>query len=101
MCLLQFNLEVRANVNTVTKVNTFLSELNDSVGCTSLYRVEDQTEHKTLVQDKENRQPVKKHQCEAKLNFSLDNPISKCKEERKMKENFPIWLNLHYNIMLR
>ena len=112
---LQFDLEVRVNVKTVNGVKSFLSELNDSVGCT--FNVKsgrpDRTQDSSTArsqyrgyrkccmnvmssEDKENRQPGKNTDCEAKLNFRLDNPLSKCKQDKQIKEDFPLWLNLHY-----
>ena len=46
--------------------------------------------------NKENLQPGKNTKCEAKLNFRLENPGSRCKNERKNKEEFPLWLELHF-----
>ena len=81
---LQFSLEVRANVDTVTKVKTFLSELNDSVGCTFNVqsgrpdRTQDTSTSRSQFrgyrkccmnimcsEDKENRQPGKNTKCKA------------------------------------
>ena len=45
---------------------------------------------------KKELQPGKNTNCEAKLNFRLENPVAEKAEQRKDREQFPLWLKLHF-----
>ena len=46
---------------------------------------------------KENKQPRKNTDCQACLNFRLENTIAKYKNVREERENFPLWRKFSFN----
>ena len=113
--MFNFDLVFRVNVKTVSEVNNFLSELNRSLGCSFNIRSgrPDRHQNNTAArsqlrgfrkcclnvsdsENKENRQPGKNTNCQAKFNFRLENPLSKQTDEKKIKEDFPLWIDLHF-----
>ena len=45
---------------------------------------------------KKELQPGKNTNCEAKLNFRLENPVAEKAEKKKDKEQFPLWLKINF-----
>ena len=115
---INFCLEIRVNVRDQNDVKLFLSHLSESTGCTfnvQSGRPDRSSDSPTARSkysgfrkccmnvagnagstEKENRQPGKNTNCGAKINFRLDNPIAKFEDQRKDKENFPLWLKIDF-----
>ena len=109
-----FDMEVRVNVDSKEWVINFLAQLNQSTQCTCNIQNgrqdKAQSGHNARSSyrgfwkcclnvshnpDKENLQPGKNTQCQATINFRLENPKAKGNSVREDKERFPLWMNLH------
>ena len=116
------DIEVRVDVKTVPGVKTFLGDLNTSTGCTfNIQSVRPDRQGKGInprcqyrgyrkccmnvaqSENKENRQPGKNTNCEAGLNFRLENPIAKEDTMKHDRAEFPLWVKIyfHHNHSLR
>ena len=109
---MQFCLETRVDVGTQDNVKLFLSELNHSTGCTFNMQSGRQDRQcdshrakysgyrkccmKVIKSGDREFQPGKNTNCGAKINFRLENPIAKDANQRKDKENFPLWLKIEF-----
>ena len=110
------DIETRVDVETVSEVKTFLSELNTSTGCTFNVktgrpdrqgqglkpRIQYGGYRKCCMQvahdeNKENRHPGKNTNCEAGLNFRLETPIARQQSVKQEREIFPLWLKVHFH----
>ena len=109
---IKFCLETRVNVKNHSNVKQFLADLNDSTGCT--FNMQSGRPDKTkenqrskcsgfrkccmnvALSGKKELQPGKNTNCEAKVNFRLENPVAKNAEQRKEKEEFPLLLNIDF-----
>ena len=109
---IKFSLEARVNVSQQTSVDQFLSALNESTGCTFNIQTgrPDNNKEGTRAKcigfrkcsmnvassGKKELQPGKNTNCEAKLNFNSENPLAEKAEQRKDKEQFPLWLKINF-----
>ena len=109
---IKFNLETRVNVKIQSNVKQFLSDLNESTGCTfnmQSGRPDNCKEsHRSkcsgfrkcsmnvALSGKKELQPGKNTNCGAKVNFRLENPVAQFAEQRKDKEEFPLWLKIEF-----
>ena len=112
---LKFMLEMRVNVKSELDVKQFLSALNTSSGCT--FNIKNgqpdkrQGGGRTLSQirgyrkccmnvdkvgDRPDRQPGKNTECDASINFRLENIIGKDKKVRDDREKYPLWMKLNF-----
>ena len=113
---LNFEVEVRVNVSTEHNVRTFLNDFNLSSGCTFNTQSgrpdkrQDGDSARSKVrgfrkccmnvahgEDKENKQPGKNTDCQASINFRLENPMAKSKLVRENREKFPLWLKINFS----
>ena len=113
---------MRVDVKTVPGVKTFLGDLNTSTGCTfNIQSGRPDRQGKGInprcqyrgyrkccmnvaqSENKENRQPGKNTNCEAGLNFRLENPIAKEDTMKHDRAEFPLWVKIyfHHNHSLR
>ena len=109
---IRFDIELRVNVESENGVKSFLGEFNTSSGCTFNIQSgrQDKRQNKRSryrgyrkccmnvahCEDKENRQPGKNTNCEASLNFRLENASAEYKSVRKDREMFPLWVKIHF-----
>ena len=112
----KFDIELRVNVDSREGLNKFLSQLNQSTQCT--FNIQSGRQDKTQSgdnprssyrgfrkcclnvshsNDKENQQPGKNTKCEASINFRIETPRAKSKSEREDKEQFPLWMKIHFH----
>ena len=110
----KFELEVRVNVLNEDGVRHFLSELNESIGCNfnMLKGRQDKRQQEATgratsklrgfrkcgnkvnhCKSQNEKQPGKNTDCEACLNFRLENPLGKMSEDRS---TYPLWMKLRY-----
>ena len=114
---LELDLHVRVDVKTEAEVKLFLSALNTSSGCSFNLRggrpdKRQEAGGRGLSQvrgfrkccfnvDKskagQDKQPGKNTDCEAAINFRLENPIGKDKYERENRLKFPLWVKIHFH----
>ena len=99
---IKFCLETRVDVSNQNSVKQFLSELNESTGCTfniQSGRPDNNKEShrakcsgfrkccmKVASSGKKELQPGKNTNCEAKINFRLENPVAQYADQRKDKK---------------
>ena len=113
---ISFDLEFRVNVNSEKEVKTFLSDLNSSTCCS--FNIQSGRQDRRPKGDKarssirgyckcclyvlhsegkESRQPGKIKDCQASINFRLENPVGQfniIKDERYIGRN--MHKNIHY-----
>ena len=115
LCEVNFDIELRVDVSSEDGVKTFLSELNESSGCT--FNVKTGRPDKRPIGEKSRstfrgyrkccmnvaakgstpHQEGKNTDCPASFDFRLETPSSEKEEKRKEKEEFPLWLSVHFN----
>ena len=111
---IRFSLEARVNVTEQKGVKLFLSQLNQSTGCTFNLqsgrpdRVSDghrarYSGHRKCCmkvmagKGRKELQPGKNTNCAAKVGFRLENAVAKTAEQRIDRENFPLWIKIDFN----
>ena len=112
---IKYSLEVRVNVPDPASVKVFLSEFNESTSCTFNLqsgkpdRVSEAESKrcrysgyrkccmKVVGSGKKELQPGKNTNCPAKLMFKLENAVASKAEQRKIKEDFPLWIKVEFD----
>ena len=114
---LVFESEMRVNVKTECEVKQFFADLNTSTGCTfniQAGKADRRQEEggRTLSKlrgyrkccmrvsksgGRPDRQPGKNTNCGARINFRLENPIGEKKSIKEERENYPLWMTIHFD----
>ena len=110
------DLEFRVNVNSEKEVKTFLSDLNSSTCCSFIIQSGRQDRRPkgdkarsslrgyrkcclnvSHSEGKESRQPGKITDCQASINFRLENPVGEFKMIKDERSEFPLWVKITYH----